>query len=444
MPDLWNTKPPLAVWLIVASFKALGVSEFALRLPSMAGAVATLAMAFAFTRRATRSDTAAALAVVLTATSVGFFGPNGVKTAEYDALLTAFTLGYLIVLYDAFHRRRPSRALLLTFALLVAAATMTKGVAGLVPGAGALAYVLLARRLGRVMGDPRYLLCGLLALLPVAAFVVAREAASVGYLTAMLYNDVGGRFGDALDGHGGSLFYYPALIFGSGLFVAGPVAILVPAALIIADRRRRTALTFALCCAVVPLAILSLAATKLPHYAIPVVPWLAIATAIAVDIGWRWLRRTGVGDAWAATAFVLAVGVALTPGLAASADFRYDFLSRYHRYPRAGYGALLAELDARGVRQVTLVEPGIDGGGFTHYTPQIDYYALLARARGMAVAHRLAGVAIPGTVASCDGPSVAALVGRGATRAGYDGCAYVISAPADEARGAGPAANLAL
>lgn len=40
-PDMWNTKPPLMVWLQVFSMKLLGTNEFSLRLPSAFAALVT-------------------------------------------------------------------------------------------------------------------------------------------------------------------------------------------------------------------------------------------------------------------------------------------------------------------------------------------------------------------------------------------------------------------
>ena len=50
-PDIWNTKPPLAVWLSALSMSLFGVNEFALRLPSALAAIGTTVAVFAFTRR---------------------------------------------------------------------------------------------------------------------------------------------------------------------------------------------------------------------------------------------------------------------------------------------------------------------------------------------------------------------------------------------------------
>jgi 4-amino-4-deoxy-L-arabinose transferase-like glycosyltransferase len=41
MPDMWNTKPPLMIWLQVFFIKLFGVGELALRLPSAIAAFLT-------------------------------------------------------------------------------------------------------------------------------------------------------------------------------------------------------------------------------------------------------------------------------------------------------------------------------------------------------------------------------------------------------------------
>ena len=41
-PDLWNTKPPLMIWMQVISMKIFGINEFALRFPSALAAYFSL------------------------------------------------------------------------------------------------------------------------------------------------------------------------------------------------------------------------------------------------------------------------------------------------------------------------------------------------------------------------------------------------------------------
>lgn len=50
-PDLWNTKPPLLVWLQALSLNTFGYSEWAVRLPTAMAALALTALVAAFARR---------------------------------------------------------------------------------------------------------------------------------------------------------------------------------------------------------------------------------------------------------------------------------------------------------------------------------------------------------------------------------------------------------
>ncbi|QNP53470.1 glycosyltransferase family 39 protein [Hymenobacter qilianensis] len=49
-PDMWNTKPPLMIWLEVLSLRLFGYSNTALRLPSAFAALATVIVLYVFAR----------------------------------------------------------------------------------------------------------------------------------------------------------------------------------------------------------------------------------------------------------------------------------------------------------------------------------------------------------------------------------------------------------
>jgi 4-amino-4-deoxy-L-arabinose transferase-like glycosyltransferase len=50
-PEVWNTKPPLQIWLEALSVKVLGIQSLAFRLPSALAALATVLLLFRFARR---------------------------------------------------------------------------------------------------------------------------------------------------------------------------------------------------------------------------------------------------------------------------------------------------------------------------------------------------------------------------------------------------------
>ena len=54
-PDLWNTKPPLLIWLQAGSIDLFGAREWAIRLPSLLAAVATAGLTLRFAWRLSAS-----------------------------------------------------------------------------------------------------------------------------------------------------------------------------------------------------------------------------------------------------------------------------------------------------------------------------------------------------------------------------------------------------
>ncbi len=430
-PDLWNTKPPLLVWLMTASMTLFGATEWALRLPSTIASLGTLLLVMAFLRRLTGSLAIAVLGATILATSVAFFGEHGAGTGDYDALLCFFTTGYLIILFFAVHRRHPPGVWLLPACALGAAALMTKGVAGAVPGAGLAIYLVLTGRWRRL--TPRYLAAAIGAIVPLLLFCAIREAAAPGYLAAMLFNDVGGRFGEALDAHGGPPWYYLDVTFFAGLFSFGPFALLAPFALAIAKGRTRQGLVFALCIALGQLIVVSASQTKLSHYYLSAYPFAAIAVALAVHAMLRALAARGEPDATrlpiASIAVKLVVALILARGAAQAIEARQTVLPEREYYPQARYGELLSALADR-PEPVILFDRGLPIPDDPHYAPQLRFYAMAARERGRRIEQtadigRIASARTDTIFASCDPDLLPTLSARGTALAAVPGCIAV-------------------
>lgn len=381
-PDLWNTKPPLLVWAMAASLSLFGVSETALRLPTMAAALGVLGLTFGLTRRLSGSTWTAALATALLTLSAGFFGEHAARTADYDVPLSLFVTAYAGALFFLLHRRRPSPGRLAIAAALIAAATLTKGIAGLTPGVGVVAYVLIIGRWRRALTWP-YLAMGLGAAVPVAAFLVARELASPGYLRATLFNDAVGRFQTSLDQHGGPPWTYLNLCFVKGLFSAGLATAAAPAALRLAHGRVRLGLIFSLCMAAGVLGMDSLAATKLAQYAVPAYPFLAMACALAAHATLDALdKRRSIAKA----SRVAIIGPVLAVIAGPSLLFRYVSIPHLMYQPQAKYGEVFASLSRQGATRVRVLDNGVWGLGIPKgYMPQLRAQILIWRPLGLDV-----------------------------------------------------------
>lgn len=273
-PDHWGTKPPLLVWLQAGWMKILGPGELAVRLPSALATVGLLLLLIWWGRRDWGSPLAGALGGVTVLCNWEFMGNHGARTGDYDALLVLFLTAQLVFFYR-WATDGGWRWLLLTGAAVFLAG-MTKGVAGgfLLPGL-ALWLLLDQRGRGRILTPGPYLVIGA-AIGLVVGYYFLRETVDPGFLDMLRQNELGGRFAKSNEGHRGPWWYYfhrlwtdPAWVY---LLPFLPVGLAV---LLADDRYRRPALLLTIT-AVVFLAVITQAATKLYWYKSPVLPLLGM------------------------------------------------------------------------------------------------------------------------------------------------------------------------
>jgi 4-amino-4-deoxy-L-arabinose transferase-like glycosyltransferase len=128
----WNgqayiKKPPLLFWALIGSFKALGESEFAARLPSVAAGLATLLLIYL-----TAAGVAGRLAGTLAALAplqFYFFIARGGRDCATDAPLLFFLT---LALYATLHAREDRRFCALA-GVASGLAILSKGLAGFIP-----------------------------------------------------------------------------------------------------------------------------------------------------------------------------------------------------------------------------------------------------------------------------------------------------------------------
>ena len=249
--------------------------------------------------------------------------------------------------------------LLLAAGGLIGLGALAKSIAAFIPVIGALLFILASRRLKPVLSNwQRYLLAGCAALAPLLAFYAAREAAGPGYLDAVIFNDLAGRYSQSLIPETSPTYYLENLL--KGWFLAGPLLLTLPLALRGLGTRERMLALYAGCIVVAALAIYSAAATRAIQYALPLFPWLAMLAAIALK---RLLQKFAI-DPWKAGKRLVPVALVLTLCLlgtqltARAFWWRYEMFPARQSGPQASYGDLFAALAARGITHITIVDPG--------------------------------------------------------------------------------------
>lgn len=86
-----------------------------------------------------------------------------------------------------------------------------------------------------------------------------------------------------------------------------------------------------------------------------------------------------------------------------AAYWRYQGFPSRQFYPQSSYGNLFAELSARGITTLTVVDPGQNHHGRVGYAPLLRWNRLIWQEKGMTIDHELKQLGSgQGPLASCE------------------------------------------
>lgn len=414
VPDHWNTKPPLLIWAMACLLR-LGLPPLmAVRLPSILATLATTILVWGFCRFGLQDRVAATVAGFLLVASTLYTGVHVGRTGDYDALESFFITVYVLAFWRAFYEDEAVHAgWMAVWGGAVVLATMTKGVAGVLPLPGLFVFALLGGRWRLLVRDARFWVAGLSVAAICAGYYGSRELYDPGYVRAMWNIEIRGRYLQALDAHRGGFLFYPFMLvkkFEPGLILL-PLATLPLLAL---DRRRRSLVLICMLSAGALLAVLMSAKTQLYWYAAPAVPLLSVASAVGVSDGMRWVASMGhrlpcffrVVPMRVALVILLLLGVL---GCLYLNQVRFPEQARHFENAQF-YGQFLKRLQMMNAApSVVIVDNGVlNNAGFKAYNPILKFYAGIAEEHGMSVSVVEPGFRLPsGTLtASCDPKSL--------------------------------------
>jgi 4-amino-4-deoxy-L-arabinose transferase-like glycosyltransferase len=283
LTDLYNTKPPLLFWLITASYALLGPGELAMRLPVAILAWLTCFVLLRYVWRLTGSPWTGLFAALILLTSGGYVTTHVARTADFDAPMIFFMFTSMVLIH------RWSRAgdghLVFWSLVLLSLGVFTKSVQAMLYLPGILFALIWERRLVPLLKERwTYIGAGFFLLL-IGGFLVLREGAEAGYLEAVLYNDITGRAGQALDGHAAPPEFYIKLLY-TWQFNHWWWMSLLGAALGLAHRDEtiRSWTRWLVCISVCYLVAITSARTKMEWYNAPLLPLLAALAAIPLHV----------------------------------------------------------------------------------------------------------------------------------------------------------------
>ena len=280
-PDMWNTKPPLLIWIQVFFMEILGVNELAVRLPSAIAAFFTCTTLLFFSRMYLKKPWFGFIAVFVLITSHGYINVHSARTGDYDALLTLFTT-LSGLLFFSYCEKQNSKHLYLFF-LFTALAVLTKSITGLLFLPAMLIYSLIRRKLIPLLKNKHFYIGLFLFLGLVLGYYLLREANNPGYIAAVQKNELGGRYLQVVENHHQGFWYYCNNLID---FQLSAWYLLVPCGLIagfvVKNQRVNRITLFSFLMIVTFLLVISTSKTKLEWYDVPLYPFLAIVIAVFI------------------------------------------------------------------------------------------------------------------------------------------------------------------
>jgi 4-amino-4-deoxy-L-arabinose transferase-like glycosyltransferase len=317
--DERNKKPGGIHWLQAASVAAFSSVEareiWAYRLPSVGGAVLAAIFTY-FAGLRLFGPGAGFLAALLLASAPAVAGEATI--AKTDAVLLACVTGaeaaFIGIFASVVEGRRKSAALAFTFWIAVGAGILIKGpIILLIVGLTAIAMFFYRAKTDWVAAmRPAAGLIILTLMIGPWAFAI-NEATDGRFFADAVGDDMLAKLGAAKESHGGPPGYYAALL----LVLFWPASALIMPGLRAAFAGRSAWPFWFLLGWIAPSwIVLELTATKLPHYALPLFPPIALLAAHAAISGasepWPWLRRAGAA-LYIVVGLVISAIVAMLP-----------------------------------------------------------------------------------------------------------------------------------
>lgn len=278
IPELWSTKPPLLTWVQVLCIKIIGINEIAFRLPSALAVLGICFIIYLFVLKELQNKYIACFAIIILITTNGFVHMHGARSGDYDSFLCLFLFIQAISFYS--YLKTKQFKFLIYYSLSIICACLTKSIAGLFFLPGFYLYILIERKF-KFIFDWRLISSFLVSIFTVLLYYFYRESLSPGYLKAVQYNELGGRFLSTIDGHSHAWWFYINLFF-KDHFVFWYFFLFFGIILAKLSSTYNQFIKFVFSIVFSFIFILSIAKTKISWYDMPIYPLLAIITAIGV------------------------------------------------------------------------------------------------------------------------------------------------------------------
>lgn len=271
LPDLFNSKPPMQIWVQVLFIKLIGFNELAIRLPSALASSFSALLLFYFIRKRTTSLIYALCVFFVFITSLGVATFHTGRTGDADALLSFFILCYCISFYKwLFENKNIS---LFYFFLFLTLAFLTKSIAALLFTPALLISIFYFKKTIVLFKNHWFYIGFILFVLISTGYLFLRNITNPGYINILINNDIG-RYNTVLDSHEEHFDFYFNRFYEERF--KWLILVLPGVLLMWLNSKLRPAFVFLLLLFTCYLIILSSSVSKVEWYDLPFYPILSI------------------------------------------------------------------------------------------------------------------------------------------------------------------------
>lgn len=279
IPDLFNTKPPLQVWLQVLFIKFIGYNELAIRLPSAIASSCSALLLFYFIRK--RSSLVFALCVFFVfITSFGVCTFHTGRTGDTDSLLAFFILCYCISFYKWLFEDKSIS--LLYFFIFLSLSFLAKSFVVLFFCPAFLIVLIYFKRFQKLLKTKWFYVGSAVFISVSIGYLLLRNYYNPGYIKCLIDTDFLGRYTKVLDSHNEPFDFYYVQWF-EKRFVW--FILVIPGAVLMSlNTKLRPAFVFLSLLFITYFLIISCSVTKLAWYDLPLYPILSIFSGYALYV----------------------------------------------------------------------------------------------------------------------------------------------------------------
>lgn len=296
-----NSKLPFTTFFQVISLKLLGINELAIRLPISLIFTATAFYIIRHIKHHFSSSYTGYIFGLICISSIGLVVPHMLRTGEHDVPFGCYILISVISL--AIYLFEKKAIYLIPFTIFSIAAFLTKNLVAGVIGPGILLFIIFTKRTHHCFTDWRMYLSIALIILSYLGTIFYLNAHIDGFIEHMWNYELGGRYNNEIENHGGDFFHYLKLLaletwpYYFFLFIIG-IGISLFA---IKDERLKFYSRFTLAAFISFLIIMSISKTKLFWYIAP----LYFLGAYFITLCFVYLQRYISEYSWNAKAAIV-------------------------------------------------------------------------------------------------------------------------------------------